>query len=51
MTLQNYSMYHMDMDVKEEDGREWRLTGVYGEPQLEHRERAWQTLRSLIWSR
>lgn len=47
MKLWNFSKYHIDMDVKEEDGREWRFTGVYGEPQMDLKFRTWQTLRSL----
>lgn len=39
VTLWNFSMYHIDMDVKEDDGREWRFMGVYGEPQTELRDR------------
>lgn len=33
VTLRNYSKYHIDMDIQEDDGRVWRFTGVYGEPQ------------------
>lgn len=32
VTLRNYSKYHIDMDVLEEDGRQRRFTGVYREP-------------------
>jgi hypothetical protein len=38
VTLWNVSKYHIDMDVKEDDGREWRFTGAYGEPQTELRD-------------
>jgi hypothetical protein len=31
VTLRNFSKYHIDMDVKDDEGREWRFTGVYGE--------------------
>jgi hypothetical protein len=33
VTLRNFSKYHIDMDVKDDEGREWRFTGVYGESQ------------------
>ena len=48
VTLRNFSKYHIDVDVREEDGKEWRFTRVYGEPQLEHKVKTWQTLRNLI---
>jgi len=48
VTLRNFSKYHIDVDVREEDGKEWRFTGVYGEPQLEHKVKTWRTLRNLI---
>jgi len=48
VTLRSYSRYHIDMDILEEEGKAWRFTGVYGEPHAEHKERTWQTLRSLI---
>ena len=31
VTLRNMSKYHIDMEVKGEDGYGWRFTGVYGE--------------------
>ena len=34
----NFSKYHIDMDVKDEDGREWRFIGVYGEPHTDSKE-------------
>jgi len=48
VTLRNVSKYHIDVDVKEENRDEWRFIGVYGESHTEHKDRAWQTLRSLI---
>jgi hypothetical protein len=29
--LRIFLKYHIDMDVKDDEGREWRFTGVYGE--------------------
>lgn len=48
VTLRNYSKYHIDMDVKDDEGREWRFTGVYGESQSDLKDFTWQTLRNLI---
>ena len=36
---------YIDTIVQEE--REWRLTGLYGEPRWEHKEKTWEVLRSL----
>ena len=30
-----------------DDGREWRLTGIYGEPRWEEKEKTWEALRTL----
>ena len=35
VTLKSYSRYHIDVVVKEDDGKVWRLTGMYGEPKAE----------------
>ena len=32
------SKYHIDATIREEDGFEWRFTGIYGEPKTEERE-------------
>lgn len=48
VALRNFSKYHIDMDVKDENGGEWRFTGVYGEPQPDLCWKTWDTLRSLI---
>jgi hypothetical protein len=48
VALQNVSKYHIDVDVKEENRDEWRFTCVYGESHTEHKDRTWETLRSLI---
>ena len=36
---------YIDTVVQEE--REWGLTGLYGEPRWEHKEKTWEVLRSL----
>ena len=35
------------IDVLVDDGREWRLTGIYGEPRWEEMEKTWVALRTL----
>ena len=30
-----------------DDGREWRLIGIYGEPRWEEKEKTWEALRTL----
>lgn len=48
VTLRNLSEYHIDMDVREEDGGEWRFTGVYGESRTDLKDKTWTMMRSLI---
>jgi hypothetical protein len=43
--VQDVSEYFIDVVV--DDGREWRLTRIYGEPRWEHKDKAWESLRSL----
>jgi exonuclease III len=38
---------HIDVDVEEEDGFKWRLTGIYGEPRHDKREETCKLLRTL----
>jgi len=45
--LRNISKYHIDMDVKGEDGFQWRFTGVYGEAQHGQKHKTWEDLRNL----
>jgi hypothetical protein len=47
VALRNISRYHIDMDVKEEDGFSWRFTGVYGEPSTEHKYKTWEDLKGM----
>ena len=37
----------IDVSVEEENGVMWRLTGLYGEPSWEHKERTYRNLRDL----
>ena len=45
--LRNISKYHIDMDVKGEDGFQWRFIGVYGEAQHGQKHKTWEDLRNL----
>lgn len=53
--LRNFSRFHMDLEIKEEDGFKWRFTGMYGEPRTEKKHLTWKLLRilhnqaSLLW--
>ena len=47
LTVKSLSKYHIDSVIKEEDGMEWRFTGVYGESRSEDKDNTWDTLRSL----
>ena len=47
LTVKSLSRYHIDAVVKEEDGRQWRFTGIYGEPKVEDRGKTWKLLRIL----
>jgi hypothetical protein len=45
--LHNFSRYHIDVQVVEQDGYRWRFTGIYGEPTTEKRDKTWKLLRIL----
>ncbi|XP_073362164.1 uncharacterized protein [Aegilops tauschii subsp. strangulata] len=47
VTLQNYSIAHIDVTVKQEN-KEWRFTGFYGAPRVENRHHSWCFLRTLF---
>jgi hypothetical protein len=38
---------HIDVDVFEPDCCKWRLKGIYGEPQPEHRSKTWRLMSTL----
>jgi exonuclease III len=48
LTLRNTSKYHINMDVKEDDGVEWRFTGIYGEAHSDKKHKTWQDMRDMI---
>lgn len=39
------SQYYIDVIIRDEG--DWRLTGIYGEPNWERKDRTWEALRSL----
>jgi exonuclease III len=43
--LLNISQYYIDVVIGE--GEDWRLTGLYGEPSWDHKDRTWAAMRSL----
>jgi hypothetical protein len=46
VTVRPWSQNYIDVVIKFE-GKEWRFTGVYGEPKTELRARTWEALRYL----
>jgi hypothetical protein len=47
VSLRNITKYHIDMEIKEEDGFLWRFTGVYGEAHADHKHKTWQDLHDM----
>jgi exonuclease III len=47
LAVKSFSRYHIDAVVKDDDGREWRFTGMYGEPKVEEKDKTWILLRIL----
>jgi len=45
--LRTMSQLYIDGDVVERDGFVWRLTGFYGGPKTDQKERPWKALRTL----
>uniref|UniRef100_A0A453KYM4 Reverse transcriptase domain-containing protein n=2 Tax=Aegilops tauschii subsp. strangulata TaxID=200361 RepID=A0A453KYM4_AEGTS len=45
--LHNYSRYHIDMEIVEQDGYKWQFTGVYGEPSSDKKDNTWKLLKIL----
>lgn len=41
------SRYHIDAEITEEDGFQWRFTGIYGEPKADEKEKTWKLLRTI----
>ena len=47
LTLLSCSLNHMDFRVEEENGRHWRLTGMYGYPEEENKAKTWDLMKTL----
>lgn len=45
--LLSFSQHHINIEVKIEGMRSWRLTGMYGEPNRTQRRKTWDLLRHL----
>ena len=48
ITQRSVSNQHIDVTV--DDGQTWRFTGIYGEPDWNHKDRTWTDLRNLFSS-
>ncbi|KAE8778581.1 Elongation factor 1-alpha [Hordeum vulgare] len=47
VSLRSYGRRHVDVDVANEEGLVWRLTGVYGESATHRKKETWKMLRIL----
>lgn len=47
LTLISSSTNHMDFVVTNANGSQWRLTGLYGYPEAENKEKTWRIMRQL----
>lgn len=47
VTVKSLSKYHIDIQIREEDGWRWRFTGIYGEARSEEKKATWELLRTL----
>ena len=47
VTLRSFGRRHIDVDVRRDDGLVWRLTGVYGESEMDRKKETWQMMRLL----
>lgn len=47
VTVKSISEHHIDCVVKEENGLQWRVTGIYVESRSEEKDNTWQLLRNL----
>lgn len=45
--MRTFSQNHIDVEVKVVDMNNWRLTGIYGEPNRAQRRNTWDLLRNL----
>lgn len=47
--LLSYSKNHIDVEIGVEGMTNWRLTGLYGEPERTQRRKTWELLHNLAW--
>ncbi|XVF69945.1 hypothetical protein PTKIN_Ptkin11bG0121700 [Pterospermum kingtungense] len=47
MKIQGFSKHHIDAEITEQNGRQWRLTGIYDEPNMNLRSHTWSLLRTV----
>lgn len=47
VTLQTYNKNHIDVKVRNKDGVEFRVTGLYGEPDRRKKDETWSLIRML----
>jgi exonuclease III len=45
--IKSWYIYHIDCVITEDDGIQWRFTGIYGESRSEEKDNTWKTLRTL----
>ncbi|KAE8790954.1 hypothetical protein D1007_34768 [Hordeum vulgare] len=45
--LRNFSRFHIDLEIREEDGFKWRFTVMYGEPRVEKKYLTWMLMKIL----
>lgn len=47
VALKSFSKWHIDVFVSDNQGRQWRFSGIYGHPTREQRHNTWCLLRRL----
>ena len=45
--VQSYSDRHIDATIIEDSGFKWRITGFYGNPEVQRRKESWNLLKAL----
>jgi hypothetical protein len=48
VSLRNMSKYHINMDIKKDNGYEWRFTGVFEEAHSDQKHKTGQDLRDMM---
>lgn len=47
VTIHDKLKNYIDLVIKEDDGRSWHFTGIYGEPHADSKHETWLLLRNL----